>query len=52
MSKLSIIRELWDYLKERKLYWLTPIILVLIILSVLMMLSQGAATTPFIYTIF
>jgi hypothetical protein len=46
------IKEFLDFLKERKKYWLLPILLVLLIFGVLIVLSQGTAVAPFIYTIF
>jgi hypothetical protein len=49
---MDFIREFWDFLKERKKYWLFPIIFVLILFGGLIMLSQGSAIAPFIYTIF
>ncbi len=52
MSKLSILREFWDFLKIRKRYWLLPIVLVLILLSLLIVFSQSSAVAPFIYTLF
>ena len=52
MSKLSIIRELWDFLKVRKKWWLMPIIVFLILLGALIVLSEGSALAPFIYALF
>lgn len=52
MSKLSILREFWDFLKERKKWWITPIVVVLVLLGFLMVFSQGTALAPFIYTLF
>tara|TARA_B100000029_G_scaffold137404_1_gene132199 strand:+ start:704 stop:856 length:153 start_codon:yes stop_codon:yes gene_type:complete len=49
---LSFIKEFFDFLKERKKYWLLPIILVLGFFGILIVLSQGSAVAPFIYTIF
>ena len=49
---LSFIKEFWEFLRERKKYWLLPIILVLAIFGTLIVLSQGSAVAPFIYTIF
>ncbi len=49
---LSFIKEFLDFLKERKKYWLLPIILVLGFFGILIVLSQGSAVAPFIYTIF
>jgi hypothetical protein len=52
MSKLSILAELWDFLKERKKWWLLPIVIFLILLGSLIVLTQGSALAPFIYAIF
>ena len=49
---MSFIKEFLEFLKERKKYWLFPILLVLVIFGALIVLSQGSAIAPFIYTIF
>ena len=49
---LSFLREFWEFLNERKKYWLLPIIIVLAFFGILIVLSQGSAVAPFIYTIF
>ena len=49
---LSFLREFWEFLKERKKYWLLPIIIVLALFGILIVLSQGSAVAPFIYTLF
>ncbi|WP_256998083.1 DUF5989 family protein [Candidatus Pelagibacter communis] len=49
---MSFIIEFYRFLKARKKYWLYPILLVLIIFGVLIVLTQGTAVAPFIYTIF
>jgi len=49
---MSFVREFWEFLKFRKKYWLFPILLVLVIFGGLIILSQGSAIAPFIYTIF
>ena len=49
---ISFIKEFWDFLKERKKYWLFPIIIVLALFGGLIVLTQGSAVAPFIYTIF
>ena len=49
---MEFIKEFWDFLKVRKKYWLLPIIIVLAIFGGLIVLSQGSAIAPFIYTIF
>lgn len=50
--KMGRAGEIWDFLKTRKKWWLTPIIVVLVLLSVVLVLSQGSAVAPFIYAIF
>lgn len=52
MSKLSIVSELWLFMKERKKWWLAPILIFLLILGGLIILTQGSALAPFIYAIF
>ena len=49
---IEFIKEFWEFLKVRKKYWLLPIILVLALFGILIVLSQGSAVAPFIYTIF
>ena len=52
MSKLSIIKEFWEFLRVRKQYWLTPIIITFILLGVLIIFAQSSAVVPFIYALF
>ena len=52
MGKISIIFELWEFLKERKKWWLAPIFLFLVLLGGLIILTKGSALAPFIYAIF
>ena len=49
---MRFIRELWAYMRARKTYWLAPIFLVMVLLGGLLVLSQGSAIAPFIYTLF
>ena len=49
---MSFIKEFWEFLMIRKKYWLLPIIIVLVLFGGLIILSQGSAVAPFIYTIF
>jgi len=49
---MDFLKEFWEFLKVRKKYWLLPIILVLVLFGGLIVLSQGTAVAPFIYTIF
>jgi hypothetical protein len=52
MPKISIVRELWEFLKTGKRYWLAPIIIILVLLGFLMVFAQSSAVAPFIYTLF
>ncbi len=49
---LDLITDLWGFMKARKKFWLAPIILIMLLLGVLIVLSQGSAVAPFIYTLF
>jgi len=49
---IEFLKEFWYFLKVRKKYWLLPIFIVLVLFGVLIVLSQGTAVSPFIYTIF
>jgi|TARA_B110000259_G_scaffold145729_1_gene164196 hypothetical protein len=49
---IEFLKEFLEFLMERKKYWLLPIIIVLALFGILMVLSQGSAVAPFIYTIF
>ncbi len=49
---MEFLKEFWDFLRVRKKYWLLPILLVLLIFGGLIILAQGSAVAPFIYTIF
>ena len=49
---IDFLKEFWEFLNERKKYWLLPIIIVLALFGALNVLSQGSAVAPFIYTIF
>jgi len=49
---MDFLKEFWEFLKIRKKYWLFPIIIVLVIFGGLIVLTQGSAVAPFIYTIF
>jgi hypothetical protein len=52
MSRLSILAEFWQFLKVRKKWWLAPIIVMLLLLGMLIVLTEGSALAPFIYTLF
>jgi hypothetical protein len=49
---MSFLIELWQFLKARKKFWMLPIILVMLVLGGLLVLAQGSAVAPFIYTLF
>ena len=49
---IEFLKEFCDFLKVRKKYWLLPILIVLVLFGGLIVLSQGTAVAPFIYTIF
>ena len=49
---MNFLKEFWEFLKIRKKYWLLPIFLFLLFFGSLIILSQGSAIAPFIYTIF
>ncbi len=52
MSKMSLLGELWHFMRVRKKWWLGPIILVMLLVGALLVFAQGSALAPFIYTIF
>ena len=52
MTKAQVLREFWAFLKEEKKYWLTPIVVVLVLLGVLLVFAQSSALAPFIYSLF
>jgi len=49
---LEFIQDLWQYMRARKKFWLAPIILIMVLLGALLVLAQGSAVAPFIYTLF
>jgi hypothetical protein len=49
---MSFIKELWKFIRVRKKFWLLPILLTMTLLGGLIVLSQGSAVAPFIYTLF
>jgi len=52
MSKLYVVSELWQFMRENKKYWLVPILITLALVGVLLVLAKGSAIAPFIYTLF
>ena len=49
---LDLLADLWAFMRERKKFWLAPIILVMMLLGALIVFAQGSALAPFIYTLF
>ena len=49
---LSLFSELWSYMRVRKKFWMLPIIIIMVVFGGLIVLTQGSAIAPFIYTIF
>lgn len=47
-----LLVELWDFLKVRKVWWLTPIILMLLLVGILIIFGQSSAVSPFLYALF
>lgn len=49
---LELFKDLWEFMKDRKKFWLAPIIVLLVLLGALLVVAQGSAVAPFIYTLF
>jgi len=49
---LELITDLWAFLRQRKKLWMAPIIIILVIMGMLLVLTQGSALAPFVYTLF
>ena len=49
---MDLLKDLWLYMRERKKFWLAPMILVLLIIGVLIVVAGGSVVAPFIYTLF
>jgi len=49
---MALLQELWSFLRERKKFWLLPIIITMLLLGAILMLAQGSVVAPFIYTLF
>jgi len=49
---LEFLKDFWDFMKERKKFWLLPIVVVMILLGALIVFAHGSAVAPFIYTLF
>ena len=48
----GIVGEFWAYIRERKKFWLAPVIVVMLLVGALLIFAQGSALAPFIYTVF
>lgn len=48
----ELLKDLWLFMRERKKFWLAPIVIVMLLLGLLIVLAQGSAVAPFIYTLF
>ncbi len=49
---LDLLKDLWGFMRARKKFWLMPVILIMLVLGGLLVLAQGSAVAPFIYTLF
>ena len=49
---MDFVKDLWAFMKERKKFWLAPVIVIMLLLGLLIVFSQGSVLAPFIYTIF
>lgn len=49
---IDLLRELWAFMRQRKKFWLLPIVVILLLLGALVVFTQGSALAPFIYTLF
>ncbi len=52
MSRIAILRDLWDYLRVRKKFWLLPLLAMLLLLGLFVVLTGSSALAPFIYALF
>lgn len=52
MSRFAILKELWEFMKVRKKWWLGPIIVLLLLLGALIVFTESSALAPFIYALF
>jgi hypothetical protein len=52
MSRISIVKELWEFLRIRKKWWLLPIVIVMFLVGALLIFAQTSVLAPFIYTLF
>jgi drug/metabolite transporter superfamily protein YnfA len=51
-GKFEIVAEFWQFMKERKKWWLGPIVIMLVLLGLLIVLTESSAVAPFVYALF
>jgi len=51
-SFIDLIKDIWDFMKVRKKYWLAPLIITIVLMGALLIFTQGSVVAPFIYSIF
>ena len=49
---IELLKDLWEFMRERKKFWLAPVIIIMVLLGGLVVFAQGSAVAPFIYTLF
>ncbi len=49
---IDLIKDIWDFMKVRKKYWLAPLIITIVLMGALLIFTQGSVVAPFIYSIF
>jgi hypothetical protein len=52
MARVKVLSDLWEFMRNNKKYWLTPILITLVLMGALLMLAKSSAIAPFIYTLF
>lgn len=52
MPKLELLKEIWDFMRVRKAYWLGPIVLILLFFGALLIFTESSAVAPLVYTLF
>ena len=52
MGRMSVLSEFWEFLRNRKKFWLLPLVVILLLLGVVIVLTANSALAPFIYTVF
>jgi hypothetical protein len=52
VSKVEVLAQFWAFMRENKKFWLAPIVIVLVLVGLLLVTTQGSAVAPFIYTLF